>query len=166
MSAEFEAAVSRIAQVVMFENWLRFYFISEEEDEKLFIRLPEKAMEQLKKRYGAFYGLAERLNGLEVDHNTSLNEVCLFVAGEIDSRTLSQDMINSVFDSNRFQVELQLFSAWVQAHEEKLDEAFMEFNDWLNQYEQWKLTDTVEAYRKKIADHMARFTNSATETPQ
>ena len=84
MASEFDQAVERIAQVVMFENWLRFYFIGEEEGGKLLIRLPEKAMEQLTARYGAFYGLAERLNNREVDHQTSINEVCLFVASEID----------------------------------------------------------------------------------
>ena len=30
MNAEFDAAVNRITEVVMFENWLRFYFIHEE----------------------------------------------------------------------------------------------------------------------------------------
>ena len=166
MTSEFDEAVNRISQVVMFENWLRFYFISDEEDGKLFIRLPEKAMEQLKARYGAFYGLAERLNNREIDHQTSINEVCLFVASEIDGRSLSEQVINQVFDSSRFQTELQLFSAWVQAHEEKLDESFMEFNDWLKQYEIWKQTDEVEEYRKNIISHMARLVPGSTTTPQ
>ena len=166
MASEFDQAVERIAQVVMFENWLRFYFIGEEEDGKLLIRLPEKAMEQLKARYGAFYGLAERLNNREVDHQTSINEVCLFVASEIDGRSLSEQIISQVFDSSRFQTELQLFSAWVQAHEEKLDANFMEFNDWLKQYDLWKHTDEVEEYRKNIVSHMARLVPGSTTTPQ
>ena len=161
MASEFDQAVERITQVVMFENWLRFYFIGEEEGGKLLIRLPEKAMEQLKARYGAFYGLAERLNNREVDHQTSINEVCLFVASEIDGRGLSEQMISRVFDSSQFQAELQLFGAWVQAHEEKLDENFMEFSDWLKQYTAWKQTDEVEAQRKNILSHMARFVSDS-----
>ena len=166
MASEFDQAVERITQVVMFENWLRFYFIGEEEGDKLFIRLPEKAMEQLKARYGAFYGLAERLNNTEIDHQTSINEVCLFVASEIDGRSLSEQMISRVFDSSQFQAELQLFSAWVQAHEEKLDENFMEFNDWLKQYAVWRQTDEVEAQRKNIISHMARFVSDSPKTAQ
>ena len=166
MASEFDQAVERIAQVVMFENWLRFYFIGEEEGGKLLIRLPEKAMEQLKARYGAFYGLAERLNNREVDHQTSINEVCLFVASEIDGRGLSEQMISRVFDSSQFQAELQLFGAWVQAHEEKLDENFMEFSDWLKQYTAWKQTDEVGAQRKNILSHMARFVSDSPKTAQ
>ena len=166
MASEFDQAVERIPQVVMFENWLRFYFIGEEEGGKLLIRLPEKAMEQINTRYGAFYGLAERLNNREIDHQTSINEVCLFVASEIDGRSLSEQTINWVFDSSQFQAELQLFSAWVQAHEEKLDENFMEFNDWLKQYAAWRQTDEVEAKRKNIISHMARFVSDSPKTAQ
>ena len=162
MASEFDEAIMRITQVVMFENWLRFYFISEEESGKLFIRLPEKAMAQLMARYNAFHGLAERLNNKEIDHQTSINEVCLFVAASAGGRSLSERIISQVFDSSRFQTELQLFSAWVQAHEEKLDERFMEFSDWLTQYELWKQTDEVEAYRKNIISHFARLVPDST----
>ena len=166
MTSEFDGAVNRITQVVMFENWLRFYFISEEEDGKLFIRLPEKAMEQLRARYSSFYGLAESLNNREIDHQTSINEVCLFVASEIDGQSLSEQTISRVFDSSQFQVELQLFSSWVQAHEEKLDENFMEFSDWRELFEEWKHTDEVEEYRKSIVSHMSRLVQNASTTSQ
>jgi hypothetical protein len=158
MTDALDGMVSRISQVVMFENWLRFYFISEENDGRLFIRLPEKAMEQLRTRYSAFYGLAESLNNREIDHRTSMNEVCLFVAAEIDGRSASGQGVRQIFDSAAFQAELQLFSAWVQAHEEQLDEAFMEFADWLARYEAWKQTAEVAEYRKRILGHLAGLT--------
>jgi hypothetical protein len=157
MASELDEAVSRIIQVVMFENWLRFYFIQEEEAGKLFIRLPEKAMARLKERYAGFYGLAEGLNNREIDHRTSTDAVCLFVATEVDGRSLSEQLISRAFDSSAFQVEMQLFSAWVQAHEERLDQSFLEFSDWLTQYAAWKQNEEVEAYRKQIVDHMARL---------
>ena len=166
MMYEFDAAVVRIAQVVMFENWLRFYFISEDEHGRLFIRLPEKAMNKVKKEYAAFYGLAERLNDTEIDHQTSLKEVCLFVASELNGQALSEEMIGRVFDSAVFQIELQLFSSWVQAHEEQLDSAFIEFKDWLKQYNLWKQSDEVENYRKKIAERIPQTMSSAPETIQ
>ena len=166
MRSEFDEAVQRISQVVMFENWLRFYFISEDEEGRLFIHLPDKAMEQLKGRYGAFYGLAERLNNREIDHQTSINEVCLFVAAQIDGSSLPERIISQVFDSLQFQVELQLFSAWVQAHEETLDGSFMEFNDWLRQYDLWKETDEVKARRQDIVSYIARLAPDAAAGPQ
>ncbi|MDR2488532.1 MAG: hypothetical protein LBD42_03440 [Desulfovibrio sp.] len=161
MASEFDEALSRIAQVVMFENWLRFYFISEEEGGKLLIRLPEKAMKKLRTCYAAFYGLAESLNNREIDHQTSINEVCLFVAAEIDGKGVSEQLIGQVFDSVEFQTELQLFSAWVQAHEEKLEDAFMEFTDWLARYAVWKQDEKVEAYRKHLLSHMAGMDQEA-----
>ena len=74
MDADFDAAVARITEVVMFENWLRFYFI-DEEDDTLVLKLPEKALEQIQKRYGNLPDPADRLNARAVDHQPSMNEV-------------------------------------------------------------------------------------------
>ena len=142
MPHDFTSALSRITEVVMFENWLRFYFIAEE-DEKLFIRLPDAALDRLRDEYPHTAGLAERLNGTEIDHQSSLNAVCLFVASEIDGVVISPTMIETVFNSPRFHAELQLFNSWVQAHEEQLDAAFMEFSLWQRLYQEWKESDAV-----------------------
>jgi hypothetical protein len=107
MTAEVEAAVGRVAEVIMFENWLRFYFITEEDD-KLFIRLPEKSLEQIQQRYKSHYDLAVMLNNEEIDHQHSLKAVCLHVAGNFDGRPLSEHVVAGVFDSPKFQLELQL----------------------------------------------------------
>ena len=161
MSTELDTATNRITEVVMFENWLRFYFIAEEGG-KLLLRLPEKAMEQLKKRYASFYELAERLNDVEIDHNTSLKEVCLFVAGGFDGHPLPEDVISRVFESPRFQLELQLFSHWVQAHEEQLDAGFAEFADWQRMFNEWKSSDEVKEHRQRL---MESLTLSGTDVP-
>ncbi len=140
---EFTSALDRITEVVMFENWLRFYFIVEE-DEKLFIRLPDAALARLREHYPRTAGLAERLNGAEIDHQSSLNAVCLFVASEIDGVVIPPTLIETVFNSPRFHLELQLFNSWVQAHEEQLDAAFMEFSLWQQVYREWKNSDAVQ----------------------
>ncbi len=42
---EFRDAVEAVLRVVIFENWLRFYFIvGKGEDERLFLEIPEKSM--------------------------------------------------------------------------------------------------------------------------
>ena len=165
MTSEIEAAVGRVAEVVMFENWLRFYFISEEDD-KLFIRLPEKSLEQLKRRYKAFYDLAEMLNNEEIDHQRSLNAVCMFVSGGFDGRPLPEHVVAGVFDSPKFQVELQLFSNWVQNHEEKLDERFMEFSEWQKGYALWKDSDEVRKYAQQLTEGMTFVSSDTSETVQ
>ncbi len=165
MSIDFDSAVKRIGEVVMFENWLRFYFIAEEGD-KLFIRLPETAMERLRVNYAGLYGLAERLNGTEIDHKTSLSAVCMFVASEIDGVALPESLIGRVFDSTRFHLELQLFSAWVQAHEEQLDESFMEFALWRSMFEEWKGSSKVQEYIKTLMEKTPVSVRNTTETTQ
>lgn len=165
MKSDFENAVERIVQVVMFENWLRFYFISEEED-TLLIRVPEKGMFMLQKHYPTFYGLAEGLNNREITHAASLNEVCLFVASEVSGNALPEALVSRVFDSPAFQIELQLFSSWVQNHESLLDERFMEFKEWLAQYDLWRKSDEVQACRKRMEEQVPLATSAPSTVSQ
>jgi hypothetical protein len=162
---EFDNAVDRVVQVIMFENWLRFYFI-EEDGEALVIRLPEKAMEQLKSRYADFFDLADRLNNREVDHQTSMSEVCLFVTNDFSARRLPEDLATRVFDSARFMLEMQLFGSWVQSHEEQLDQGFLEFNAWLERFRQWRESADVREYAKTLASRNPTYACNTTDTTQ
>ena len=87
MLPDIQEAQHRVAEIVMFENWLRFYFIAEEDD-KLFIRIPTQAMEKLHANYPKLVGLAERLNGEEIDHKTSMQAVVMFTATEMNGLVL------------------------------------------------------------------------------
>ena len=165
MSSNLQNAVDRIIEVVMFENWLRFYFIVEEGD-TLYIRLPEKAMEQLKKRYGRFYDLADRLNNVPISHETSMNEVCLFISGGFDGHPISDETVSRVFESGAFQMEMQLFGYWVQAHEEQLDASFLEFSEWKRLFSEWEQSDEVREYRTKLAERLVLSGSDASETVQ
>ena len=165
MDADFDAAVARITEVVMFENWLRFYFI-DEEDDTLVLKLPEKALEQIQKRYGNLHDLADRLNEREVDHQTSMNEVCLFVANDFSARGIPEEIASRVFDSPVFQLELQLFGSWVQSHEEQLDQGFMDFTAWQKGYREWRDTDEVREYSKKLGASIPTMSSNNSETTQ
>ena len=145
MNQETLSAFDRVVEAVMFENWLRFYFLAEE-GEKLFLRLPEKAMAQLKNRYAQLYGLAESLQDTEISHEASVKAVCLFVSGAPGGTSLPESKMAEIFDAPRFHLELQLFGSWVQGHEEQLDERFLEFSQWRELYARWKNTDEVRAY--------------------
>lgn len=163
MPSEFDAALERVMEVVMFENWLRFYFI-EEQGDRLFINLPDKALEQIEKRYDTLHDLADRLNQRDLDHQLSMNEVCLFVAADFSSRGLAEDLPARVFDSNAFMVEMQLFGSWVQGHEEKLDESFLDFGSWQKLYKEWRQSEEVQEFRKKLAAENPIMSSSTATT--
>jgi len=56
---QFQNGVAKVLEAVMFENWLRFYFISEKPDAPtgrdgqpaLFVAVPTKAMERISEMF-------------------------------------------------------------------------------------------------------------------
>ncbi len=156
----FAKSVEKVLEVVMFENWLRFYFISEEDaSDKLFIHVPEQGVQRIKDLYPHLMLLAEGVNGKEITFDSSRTAVCEHVLTEVDGKTIPKDMSNMVFESITFQVELQLFNTWVSAHEDQLDESFLEFGAWRNFFSQWRQTEGV----KEIALKMMSAAASAPE---
>ncbi len=148
----FAKAIEVILEAVMFENWLRFYFISEKEDQegKLFLEVPEQGMARITELYPNLLTLAESLNGKELTFESSRTALCTFVVTEIDGKVIPQNMSDIVFDSSTFQIELQLFNTWVQSHEDQLDEGFLEFGAWKNFFSQWRSSDEVKEWRLQL----------------
>lgn len=166
---EFHAAVDQALEAVMFESWLRFYFIVEQPasgpaadatpesghepgdgpghepaqesaGETLVIQVPEKGMERIRALYPRLAPLAEGMNGHPVDFETSRRAVCTFVLEHLDGKTMPRDMASVVFGSVLFQAGLQLFHTWLQAHEPQLDQGFSEFGAWRTLFAQWRAT--------------------------
>lgn len=167
---EFRAAVQQALEAVMFESWLRFYFIEElpaagdagekapeapAGAERLAIRVPEKGMARIAELYPNLLPLAESMNGHEVDFETSRRAVCTFVLGHLDGKTMPRDMATVVFESATFQTELQLFHTWLQLHEAQLDQGFQEFGAWRGLFAQWRATPGARELAEKLA-HAAR----------
>lgn len=159
---EFRNAVEAALEAVMFENWLRFYFIEElppepgaadggEAGERLCIRVPEKGMARIAELYPNLLPLAEGMNGHEVDFETSRRAVCTFVLEQLDGKTMPRDMAAVVFGSATFQIQLQLFHAWLQMHEDQLDRAFQEFGAWRALFDQWRATPGARELAEKLA---------------
>ncbi len=147
----FAKGVEKVLEVVMFENWLRFYFISEEDgSDKLFIHIPEQGVQRIKELYPHLTLLAEAVNSKEITFDSSRSAVCEHVLTEVDGKTIPKEMSTMVFDSVTFQVELQLFNTWVNAHEDQLDESFLEFGAWRNFFSQWRQTDGVKEIALKM----------------
>ena len=156
---EFQNAVLRILEAVMFENWIRFYFLTEKLDapveegaeKPLFVAIPEQGMQRIRELYPELLPLAESLNGKEISFALSQQAVCSFVMEHLDGKVMPQRMAETVFDSTTFQTRMQLFNAWVQMHENQLDQSFMEFGSWRELFAQWCSTDQV----KELATRMA-----------
>lgn len=163
--SNFHEAVGQISEVMQFENWLRFYFISGEDD-KLSIVIPELAMIKLRENYAHLAGLAERLNGNEITYQSSKDTLCAFIATSFDKINAREGGVERIFDSSIFQIEMQLFNVWVQSNEEQLDKTFFEFKQWQELFAEWKQTEKMQKYLAEMKEKLANTCKAQTTTVQ
>ncbi|MBQ9452617.1 MAG: hypothetical protein IJU65_04910 [Desulfovibrio sp.] len=156
---DFQHAVSTVLEAVMFENWLRFYFISEKYDApigedgqpSLYIAVPTKGMERIGVLYPHLLPMAEAINGKAIDFETSRRTVCNFVLMHVDGKSIPRNMAAIVFESILFQIQLQLFNTWVQVHETQLDQNFLEFGAWQELFSKWRKTPAAHELAEKLS---------------
>ncbi len=146
--SDMEKAINDVAEVMQFENWLRFYFLREE-DGKLIMRIPEQAQQKLHEEYPGFWGLVEKFLDTEITYEFSVNTVCTFVVQTLDGSKYRSGLISEVFDSKGFQEEMQLFGIWSQHHEAQLEQSFMDFNKWQELFDEWKNSPEIQDFLKK-----------------
>lgn len=167
----FAKALQQVLEVVMFENWMRFYFITDKLDTPkndagetpLFIAIPEQGMSRIKELYPHLYPLAQSMNAQEVDFASSQRAICAFVAENLEGKSITVDMARLVLDSERFNMELQLFNTWVQAHESQLDANFNEFGMWRTLFAQWRNSDQVTSWVQELRAHNATSTQATAQ---
>jgi len=149
--AEFQKYVADILEVAMFENWLRFYFISEgKDDSNLKLELPAKSMDRIRELYPNLYPLAQKMDGKPVDFEISRNSVLEHIMGHLEGKSIPQGEVQRVLQSATFQAKLQLFHTWEQLHEEQLDNGFQEFGAWRSLFAQWLETPGVHELAQKL----------------
>lgn len=146
-----QKAVGDVLEAVMFENWLRFYFIAEPEEGKLKIELPEKSLARAKELYPRLYPLAEKMNGKPVDFEISRKAVLAHIMEEMEGKSLPQGEAQRILQSATFQIRLNLFHTWEQLHENQLDQGFMEFGAWRSLFAKWLETPGARELEKKLA---------------
>lgn len=148
----FNAAVQQVLEAVIFENWLRFYFITEKADapEDLYLAVPEQAVQRIQELYPHLYPMVLALNSQNIDFETSRRALCTFVVTELDGKSIPSEMGVKVFDSTTFQTEMHLFNTWVQAHEPQLDKAFMDFGMWLSLFAEWRNSEAVKDWATQL----------------
>ena len=149
MRNELGNAIADITEVMKFESWLRFYFI-EEEANMLFIRIPQKSMEKIKADYKELAPLAEKINNEEINYEKSVSAVCGFLIDTLDGPKYNPGVVQQVFDHDVFQMEMNLFNTWQQAHEEQLDGMFLDFGKFMELFEEWKNSEDVKQYFEEM----------------
>jgi len=163
MSTAFQQALQRILEVVMFENWLRFYFITETGEGVLALAVPEQGLTRLRERYPQLMPLVEDVNGKEISFELSRRAVCAFVATQLDGKAMPADMANLVLDSAGFQLEMHLFNNWVQGHEKQLDKNFMDFSTWQRLFEEWRNSGKVREWAAGLTSAALAEQNTTTQ---
>jgi len=163
MSTAFQQAVRQVLEVIMFENWLRFYFISEPEGGGLALAVPEQGVARIREQYPQFMPLVEELNGKEITFELSRQAICAFVATQFDGKTMPMNTADSVLDSYGFQLEMQLFNNWVQGHEEQLDANFLTFSTWRQLFAEWRNSDKVKEWAASLASAGLAEPNTTTQ---
>lgn len=165
MEATFIQAVADVTEIMQFENWVRFYFL-QEEDEQLVVRIPEQAMAHFKEKYPHLEPLAEILNNEPIDYQKSITTVCKYVVSSLDGRKYRSGMVPNLLDSPEFQNEMYLFQVWCQSHEAQLEQAPMEFSTWQQLFKDWKQTDEVQKITKQAGEDAKRVANCSTGSIQ
>lgn len=172
---QFQHAVQAVLEAVMFENWLRFYFVTEKPEAEpaadgqtpLFIAVPVKGMERIGSLYPHLLPMAEEMNGNVIDFEASRRAVCNFVLEHVDGKSMPRDTAAMIFESATFQVQLQMFNAWVQMHEDQLDNTFVEFGAWRKLFAQWQQEPGARELAEKISLSLNKGTaSSSTESVQ
>ena len=155
--SQFQSAVAAMIESVMFENWLRFYFISEKPEAApvdgeapLFMAVPVKGMERIAELYPHLLPLADEMNGQEVTFEMSQRAICNFVATHVEGKSVARDSAAMIFNSSTFQVQMQLFNTWVQMHEDQLDRGFTEFGAWRKLFDEWRQTPGARELAEKL----------------
>jgi hypothetical protein len=139
-----------VSEIVQFEHWLRFYFIAEREDGKLFMLIPDENMASIKEKYPKLAPLAEMIQGVEMDQQASMENLCAFISSRLDGQKYAEGTIERVFDNKAFKIENYLFNLWAQSHEGLLDEEFQDFDRWRELYTAWKHSDEVQHYLQNL----------------
>ncbi|GAB6126652.1 hypothetical protein [Humidesulfovibrio idahonensis] len=142
-------AVADIAEVFMFEQWLRHYY-AVEKNGKLLLEIPEDDVKAIYEHEEHLAPLLDMLNNTEISYEKCQTSVCAFVGARYDGSKYGPDVISKAMDSKAFKIELYVFGVWLKGHEAYLDERKMPFAEWREMYAGWNSLDQVKEYRKKL----------------
>jgi hypothetical protein len=142
-------AVADIAEVFMFEQWLRHYY-AVDKDGKVMLDVPQDDVKAIYENEEHLAPLLDMLNNQEISYEKCQTTVCAFVGARYDGSKYGPEVIAKAMDSKAFKVELYVFGVWLKGHESYLDERKMPFAEWREMYAGWNSLDQVKEYRRKL----------------
>ncbi|MDR3641087.1 MAG: hypothetical protein P4L39_07170 [Humidesulfovibrio sp.] len=142
-------AVADIAEVFMFEQWLRHYY-AVEKNGKVLLEVSEDDVKSIYENEAHLASLLDMVNNQEISYEKCQTTVCAFVGARYDGSKYGPEVIAKAMDSKAFKVELYVFGVWMKGHESYLDERKMPFAEWREMYAGWNSLDQVKEYRKKL----------------
>ena len=147
----FDAAAKEMLDIMIFETWIRFYFLKQE-GENLRVEIPEETMKYLKENTSQYYDLAELMNNDAIDFEKSQQTVCSYINARLDGQKYETGMVMGVFDSKQFKISHYIFTLWLKRHEQVFDETPHTFEEWLESHWGWRDMDEVKNYQKKLME--------------
>jgi hypothetical protein len=133
--------------LVFFEQWLRFYFIVEENG-KLYIRMPAGELDKARSLHPELIAVADALNEREIDHQAAMDALCESMM--TGPHALSGEQWAEVLSGKNFRLTLELLSFWVQADEAALDESPLAFHDWKKRFQAWCENPSIKDYVARL----------------
>ena len=97
LSDEMKGAMSTLLNAVIFEQWLRFSWIEEDEEGDFCIQIPAETVSELVEDYPEYEGLIAQLNGTIVDADMACSAVLGYARSSLGEQSLA------VLEHNEFQ---------------------------------------------------------------
>ncbi len=135
-------AIQSLSRVFKFELWLRFYFIQDNEG-KLSLDLDDQMLERLEKEYGHLSRLAGSLNHKEINPELCRKAIADHIMDEFDGKVYEIGLVPRILDNRIFKTEIQLYNTWVSLHEDQLDKKVLDFEKWLEIFDEWKKSESA-----------------------
>ncbi|SKA83651.1 hypothetical protein SAMN02745704_01692 [Paucidesulfovibrio gracilis DSM 16080] len=142
-------ASEELLRIMMFEQWIRFYFL-EDRDGTLYVNISQEALDRIGERQADLLPLAELMNGEEITYEKCQATVCSFAGSRLDGQRFAPEVLPKAFDSKDFKVEMYMFQLWNRLHEKFLDERFHDFEEWEEMIAEWNKLDEIREYREKL----------------
>jgi len=136
-------AIKDLSRVFQFELWLRFYFIHDDEG-KLSINLDEEMLQKMEEKYGHLAELARTLSEKEITPEACRQAIVEHIMHQFDGIKYDVGFVPRIMDHAVFKGEIQLFNTWAGLHEEQLDRKVLDFDRWIEIYDEWKSSEGAQ----------------------
>ncbi len=124
VSDEMKQAMSVLVDAVIFEQWLRFSWIEEDEEGDFCVQIPEATVKELEADYPQYKGLIAQLNGTIVDADMACSAILGYAHATLGEHSMA------VLDHADFQNMVGNFHQWLNDNVEMLDQEPKNFDQW------------------------------------